>query len=784
MRWNTQLKVTSVFCASLFLAGCGRQKHTINLSSLLSAMTNRLHFAEAPTGVAGMISTYDRTGGNRDWGDFSSARDGGRIVISDLTGPGCVTRIWYTNIPTCKWLFFFDGEREARMALTPADLFRGQPPFFSPFSVSESGGSCLYVPMPYKKSLRIELELEKVPENHRPYYHINYETYPAGTAVTSFIPQLSEKERAIAESVRDFWTELPPLMSAGRVVDFECSETVQPGVFKELLNREGAGVLDILAIRFRGPDTLSAVAKNALLRELWLRIYWDDAAFASVEVPIGDFFCNGLARRRLKTLPIRVTDEWFECGFPMPFRKRARIEILNLSGVPVKVDMKAFFLQETPSDRLRYFHACWNHSRTSGFPYRVLKTEGRGHFAGCYLVSLGMDGSWNNLEGDEVFTVDGVPTLHGTGLEDYFNGGWYYMGLFERPLHGLSEKAAMRTAQYRFHLTTPVAFEKSLECTFEFGTDNRSQAYFSSVAYWYNALPVAAGRAQIASRNELRPPIDQIAVVSMMAELFELERINCLDECAERSELFAEILSGHPYGPVYAVRSLAYRALLDGYAAVKKEMAALKPALAQNDKAGSELKLLEHFYASESNAVISAHSGGQFNLFLDEVPVGSGSSPIELSSFPVVLTPGAHTLRVELSPQPNMPIDWFSLALRTHATNIVTSTAWEYSKTRPEGWPGSDGADDLWSPVARCRDMLPLMACWQFVPNAAVLTQSAKQLVIPWGGWNTADSPTYLRHRFVQPDARQSAAGVNRSKVSAEGEAVRPEGDASNINLE
>ena len=34
-----------------------------------------------------------------------------------MDGPGCVKRIWMTNVPAKEWLFYFDGETEPRLRL-------------------------------------------------------------------------------------------------------------------------------------------------------------------------------------------------------------------------------------------------------------------------------------------------------------------------------------------------------------------------------------------------------------------------------------------------------------------------------------------------------------------------------------------------------------------------------------------------------------------------------------------------------------------------------------------
>jgi hypothetical protein len=46
--------------------------------------------------------------------------------------------------------------------------------------------------------------------------------------------------------------------------------------------------------------------------------------------------------------------------------------------------------------------------------------------------------------------------------------------------------------------------------------------------------------------------------------------------------------------------------------------------------------------------------------------------------------------------------------------------------------------------------MLPRLTTWQFTPNAFVRTQSAKQLIRPWPGWDARPgNVAYLRRRFT-----------------------------------
>ena len=112
--------------------------------------------------------------------------------------------------------------------------------------------------------------------------------------------------------------------------------------------------------------------------------------------------------------------------------------------------------------------------------------------------------SFGMLEGDDVITVDGVDTLYGSGLEDAYNGGYYYnwVGIQSgepegpmpqsatRPLSGIlyvhreSGVSHARADQYRWHIGDRVPFSVSIEVKIE----NRYAiigAIWKSVAFWY-----------------------------------------------------------------------------------------------------------------------------------------------------------------------------------------------------------------------------------------------------------------------------------------------------------
>jgi len=254
------------------------------------------------------------------------------------------------------------------------------------------------------------------------------------------------------------------------------------------------------------------------LRSMVLRMYWDGEKTPSVEVPLGDFFGVGHSRtNHFVSLPLTMTGgkgnhAGFNCYFPMPFSKRARIEVENESegaclAFYYYIDYEEY--DELPEDQA-CFHAHWRGecpckaqkatiNLDGKHNYLILDAKGRGHYVGTLLNVHNFGGSWFG-EGDDMFFVDGEkwpPSLHGTGTEDYFCCAWgfpsgYYAGPYTGvSLAGLADNHdwAGRWSLYRFHIEDPVHFTRSLRVSIEHGHANDRGDDYSSVAYWYQTEP-------------------------------------------------------------------------------------------------------------------------------------------------------------------------------------------------------------------------------------------------------------------------------------------------------
>lgn len=243
-------------------------------------------------------------------------------------------------------------------------------------------------------------------------------------------------------------------------------------------------------------------------RDLILRMYWDDEETPSVEVPLGDFFCNGWnTRTNILSLPINVNPSGgFNIYFPMPFRKHARITVENRAPM----DVIGFFyavnyaLTEIEPDDA-YFHAQFRRSNPLGYmqDHTILDgVKGKGQFVGVYMAwQQNSTGWWG--EGEFKVFMDGdagYPTICGTGTEDYFGGAWAFMDNFSAPYlgyptGGVDGKPGNRHGLYRFHIQDPIRFESDLRVTMQ-AIGWRSEIRYlplqddiSSIAYWYQTEP-------------------------------------------------------------------------------------------------------------------------------------------------------------------------------------------------------------------------------------------------------------------------------------------------------
>lgn len=277
---------------------------------------------------------------------------------------------------------------------------------------------------------------------------------------------------------------------------------VPRGAKKTVGEIEGRGFVAKLWITFPGwfwqhwaPER---PVEQSILKTLILRIYFDGSEAPQVAAPVGDFFGIGLCEVASFTSQyFGMSSGGFYCSFPMPYRKSVRFELENVDpSIDTEVFLNALCQSvESLDDDVPYFHAQFHTGSNPGAePLTIADVEGSGRFVGCTLACQGETLNYLSfLEAPEYVYIDGDedrPTIVGTGLEDYFLGGWYFReGTFAGPHHGVPVKDALRSsvAMYRVHDQDAIYFRERLKFNFENPWEAHRLLPFrhSSVAFLY-----------------------------------------------------------------------------------------------------------------------------------------------------------------------------------------------------------------------------------------------------------------------------------------------------------
>jgi len=477
----------------------------MDLAKLVRRLTDFEHLCDVTYTPCKMVSTWDKTGGNSDGGDFFR-KEGDRAIVADLKGPGALVR-FYVARALGLLQFYFDGEERPRLEIDAVDYFSGKTyPFLAPLTGERGLGEYCYIPMPYRKSLRIEALPGK--EGRWPLYcQVTYLEFPAGTEVKTYEPELTEEEDAALKEAIAKWNATgeepnPPAeeeVSTGRA-------PISPGGRLELAEIDGPAMIHRLRIKLDARN-------DDVLREALLRAYWDGYVRPSVDAPVGDFFGNGLFFEKYKSLLMGLDDDGYYSYYRMPFGQHAQLEILNEG--PNHIDECTYEIAYTKlkpfPENYGYFHAKWRREDTCAvdlwgsnldghYNYTFLDTRGQGRYVGCNLNMVNRFPRWWG-EGDQMIFVDDdtwPPSHHGTGTEEFFNDAWgFHHG--HCPVSGAMNVGPDGTGSghrcfgpnpvYMHNIADSIPFSKRIRVTLEHGTENDFFNDYASTTYWYQKLP-------------------------------------------------------------------------------------------------------------------------------------------------------------------------------------------------------------------------------------------------------------------------------------------------------
>ena len=229
----------------------------------------------------------------------------------------------------------------------------------------------------------------------------------------------------------------------------------------------------------------------AAMRRLILEVRYDGAEEPSISVPMPDFFGASLGRPVELTTALTAIQEGrgFNSTIPMPFQERIEMRLINASDrrfpLYYQIDLT---LGDEPQDA-GLLHAHFNRQNPTTMKDDFVITDGLkgpGRYLGvvCGMRVLNEINAQHRFswygEGEVKMFIDGdqaLPTICGTGLEDYAGTAWG-MGAHQAPWSGVPHEIKAPDSPnsgpnpdfasfYRWHVPDPVPFREDIKVTLQ-----------------------------------------------------------------------------------------------------------------------------------------------------------------------------------------------------------------------------------------------------------------------------------------------------------------------------
>ena len=291
------------------------------------------------------------------------------------------------------------------------------------------------------------------------------------------------------------------------------SRVIQGGERVTLADLAGPGTIRHIWMTFP-PD------RPARMRAVYLEVRYGGLSYPSVSVPCLDFFGSPHGRPVAYSSALTSMPEarGFNSYIPMAFGERIRIDLVNGDPDPIVLYFQIdYTLGESASGRL---HVGFRRENPTVAKRDFVVTDGLrgpGRFLGWVGGVRPIDGGQWYGEGEVKVYRDGdreLPTICGTGLEDYVGSAWGmgpHAGLYSGAPLEVSGRGPIPkfVGFYRWHVLDPIMFSTDLRVTLQqIGADRGGLA--ERVDDYCAAAFTVCERAQ---------PVPEVDVAATVADL-------------------------------------------------------------------------------------------------------------------------------------------------------------------------------------------------------------------------------------------------------------------------
>lgn len=469
-----------------------------------------------PSYVCLQESSYDRNSVSPDLPGWFANNDGFGIIAVDTidgriekvmfheTGPGVITRIWITTLDKRgTWRFYLDNSETPELVIPAYDLMqlnisgsgRGLIQPHTSYTPEGKGGATSFLPIPYAKACRITFEDQPGIAPTPKYYQINYRKYPDNTTIETFSLHVAKRAEKKISDVNTILLHPEKSRKPDKIIE----ETKQLGASDHLTITLPEGENAIYEINF-DIHVAEPERYGQCMRELIFIAEFDDKQ--TVWAPLSDYSGGGTGAPYVDSWYLssdgkgKVVSRWL-----MPYKKTAKIKLLNNSSLPVKAGIQINLSRLKWHERSLYFHASWKsengiyiHNRPGEedkcIEWNFAAIRGKGLYKGDLLSLYNHAPRWYG-EGDEKIWIDDdiFPSHFGTGTEDYYNSSWAPVIPFHTPFGGAPradmESSHGHNAFFRTRNLDGIPFHKKFKFDIEMLGWDSGYVDYATTIYWY-----------------------------------------------------------------------------------------------------------------------------------------------------------------------------------------------------------------------------------------------------------------------------------------------------------
>jgi hypothetical protein len=250
--------------------------------------------------------------------------------------------------------------------------------------------------------------------------------------------------------------------------------TIEPGASLVLVDTSRTGIVQHMW--FTDMNDLKGREECEKVR---LQVFYGKGKKPAIDMPLryffGDFSNLTEERYNVYSMPVALDNRGHNLFLPIPFEGGIRMVVTNGRSEPFKnlfYQVDGVWLDNLPEGTAllqAQFRESWPNKETED--HVLFETAGRGHFVGGFTYIQGWGRYWHG-EGEVKMFVDGdkkLPTICGTGTEDYYGSAWCYKDPWNSPFLGLPswKHQAQQAVAYRWHLPDAVNFHKDIKVTLQ-----------------------------------------------------------------------------------------------------------------------------------------------------------------------------------------------------------------------------------------------------------------------------------------------------------------------------